>query len=240
MWGLMAYSKMGIWYFLLLAVQWCWNWSGINNFNYDVRGGCSMLFKNSLLVLLPFCFLLGDFTVLHSTLFETTFFCLNADVEHFFGWCASYGTIAGCGYTDDRSFGNGESRIVYLKVAGATENNINFFVLFMAVKERCGLAGLYCPEWNLATSCTDSVFEELFTIELGEFSDRCVGKLFSWIDFCDFVHRFFVLSLLRLSLITFVFQYKDGFLRNNLQEETSILVTYINVTIAGNQSCRSC
>lgn len=42
-----------------------------------------MLFKNSLLVLLPFCFLLGDFTVLHSTLFETTFFCLNADVEHF-------------------------------------------------------------------------------------------------------------------------------------------------------------
>ena len=36
------------------------------------------------------------------------------------------------------------------------------------------------------------------------------------------------------------FQYKDEFLQNNLQEETSILVTYINVTIAGNQSCRSC
>ena len=81
---------------------------------------------------------------------EATLFDLDAEVEHAAGRGAAQRAVAVGGYTHDRALGNGEGGVVDLEVARAPQNQIDLFVLLVAVEEGDCLARLQSAERDFA------------------------------------------------------------------------------------------
>ena len=132
--------------------------------------------------------LFGDYAVVQRTLFKTTLFDLNAEVEHTRGRCAAQRAVAVRGNPHDRALGDGEGGIVDLEVARAAQHDVDLFVLFVAVEEGHGLSRIERAERDFATGGPDTIFHELFPGKGAQVAYRGVGEFFARVDFTNSFH----------------------------------------------------